>query len=83
MIVLHVLTRDRKLCRSAAVDGCRPAVVEVDSLAVVVEPEWTVSAQPSQSVRVLTRLAEELGRGTLAVAPAPTGRSSSAVVMVS
>ncbi len=83
MITLHVLTRDRKLCRSAVVDGRRPAVVDVDAFTVAVEPAWTGSAQASPSVRVLMRLADDLVRGTLTASPVPTtGRTSAAVAVV-
>ncbi|MCG7632141.1 hypothetical protein MHN80_07430 [Gordonia McavH-238-E] len=84
MVVVHVLTRDRQVRRTAGSDDWRPAVVEVDSFTVAVEPEWIVSEQACQSVRVLTRLAVELGRGILTVSSKEmTDRSSVATAVVS
>ncbi|MGW8811835.1 hypothetical protein [Gordonia terrae] len=84
MVVVHVLSRDRQVRRTAGSDDWRPAVVEVDSFTVAVEPEWIVSEQACQSVRVLTRLAVELGRGILTVSSKEmTDRSSVATAVVS
>ncbi|WP_044506329.1 hypothetical protein [Gordonia sp. KTR9] len=84
MVVVHVLTHDRKLRRAASIDGCRPEVVDVDSFSVPVDRESTAGGRNRRSVRVLTRLAEELGRGMLTVSSnGMTDRSSVAIAVVS